>query len=122
MIVHAVGECEGDDLLEQVQEFTRRACNAFLHEFPNGTPRHAHGLRVVHHPRPVAAARHQEDAGTLLSLHSLERQRSDMTSEISQEIEEIELSGLREARSVLVHDPATAAAVRSCVPEAPTVS
>jgi len=35
---HAVGEVEGDDLFARVQEFTSRAVNAFLHEFPGGSP------------------------------------------------------------------------------------
>src|SRR5262249_5821452 len=31
--VHAVGTCDDGDLLGQVHEFARRACNAFLQEF-----------------------------------------------------------------------------------------
>src|SRR5438270_182413 len=58
-----------------------------------------------------------KDYGTLLSLHSLERQRSDLTSEVSRKIEAIERSGLREARTVLFHEPGTAEVARHWVPE-----
>ena len=50
-------------------------------------------------------------------MHSLERQRSDLSGEISRRIEEIELSGLREVKAILVHDPATAEVAKYWVPE-----
>jgi glycosyltransferase involved in cell wall biosynthesis len=56
-------------------------------------------------------------APTILSLHSLERQRSDLSSELSRQIEGIELRGLREARRVLVHQAGTAEVVKFWVPE-----
>jgi hypothetical protein len=34
---HVVGECPGEGILGSVQEFTRRAANAFLRQFPAGT-------------------------------------------------------------------------------------
>jgi glycosyltransferase involved in cell wall biosynthesis len=58
-----------------------------------------------------------QQAPAILSLHSLERQRSDLSSALSREIEASELRGLREARTVFVHEPATAEVVRLWVPE-----
>jgi glycosyltransferase involved in cell wall biosynthesis len=115
--VHVLGELVEGELLDQVQEFTRRACNAFLREFPNGQA----GVTVMGFEwssvQALSILRGIKDLDMLLSFHSLERQRSDLTSEISQKIEEIELSGLREAKIVLVQETATAAIAKACVPE-----
>jgi glycosyltransferase involved in cell wall biosynthesis len=51
-----------------------------------------------------------------LSLHSLERQRSDVTSETALKISEIEREAMEAARTLLVHDPATAEAARLWMP------
>ncbi len=114
--VHAVGASEGD-LLAQVQEFKHRACNAFLKRFESS-------------PGPVTLLGHEwssvpilsllrgiKSLDTILALHSLERQRSDMTSDSSRRIEEIELTGLREAKAIRVHDGATAEVAKYWVPE-----
>jgi glycosyltransferase involved in cell wall biosynthesis len=114
--VHVLGELPEGELLDQVQEFTRRACNAFLREFPNGQPVTVMGFEWSS-VQALSILRGIKNLDMLLSLHSLERQRSDLTSEISQKIEEIELSGLREAKVVLVHEAGTAAIATSCVPE-----
>jgi glycosyltransferase involved in cell wall biosynthesis len=114
--MHVLGESDGE-LLDQVQEFTRRACNAFLQAFPNGSDSltllglewsAVDALSLLHGIKNVPA---------LLSLHSLERQRSDLSSDLSRRIEEAELEGLRQAKTVLLHDAATAELARSCVPE-----
>jgi glycosyltransferase involved in cell wall biosynthesis len=115
--VHAVGGADEGDLLTRVDDFTSRACNAFLQQFPNGSG-------------PVALLGHEwstipvlsilkgiKNIGALLSLQSLERQRSDLSSDLSQRIHEIELSGLREARVVLAQDQAAAEIARFWVPE-----
>ncbi len=104
---HATGECEGDDILERVDAFSREACNLFLRYFPNG----ARVTLLGHEWSSVPALsllRGLKNHDMVLSLRSLERQRSTMTSEVSKKIEEIELSGLREARVILTHDAATA--------------
>ena len=63
--VHAVGECNGAGLLEQVQEFTHRATNAFLHAFPTGGPPVTlMGFEWSADPGAVAAARHPGAAGS----------------------------------------------------------
>ncbi|MFM7151694.1 MAG: glycosyltransferase family 4 protein [Gemmataceae bacterium] len=53
---------------------------------------------------------------TLLSLHSLEWQRSDLASELSRKIAATEQQGVSLARGVLVHDHAAAEAVRQWLP------
>jgi hypothetical protein len=114
---HAVGECECEDMLGSVQEFTRRACNAFLRQFPAGSKdltllgyewSSVPALSLLHALRNCAA---------VVSFHSLEWQRSDMSNETSWRIAEIELAGLREARTILVHQAATAKIARRRFPE-----
>jgi glycosyltransferase involved in cell wall biosynthesis len=98
-----------------VEEFTRRAGDAFLARFPDAPvplmgfewPT-APALSLVHGTKQIH---------TILSLHSLERQRSDLSGETSRRIDEIEQAGLRQAKTVLLHDPATGKIASSCVPE-----
>jgi glycosyltransferase involved in cell wall biosynthesis len=114
--VHSVGASDGD-ALEQVQEFTRRAGNAFLEQFPPGAgPVKLIGYEWSAVP-VLSLLRGLRDLDYVLSLHSLERQRSDMSSNLARRIEEIEFGGLREARTLLLHDTATAEVARVGVPE-----
>jgi glycosyltransferase involved in cell wall biosynthesis len=115
--VHQVGDGDGDDLPARVEDFTKRACNAFLRQFVNGST-HVTLLGCEWSAvQALSILRGIKNVGTILSLHSLERQRSDMTSELSKQIEQIELAGLREARAVLVHDPAVIEVARYWAPE-----
>jgi glycosyltransferase involved in cell wall biosynthesis len=115
--VHVLGDGDDGGLLDRVQEFTHRACNAFLRQFQGArAPITLMGCEWSAVPA-MSILRGIKDLNSILSLQSLERQRSDMTSEMSQAIESIELSGLREARTVLVHEPATAEVARYWVPE-----
>ncbi len=115
--VHVLGEAEDCGLAEQVQEFTHRACNAFLHKFQGG----AAPVTILGCEwsaiQAMSLIRGITEVNTILSLQSLERQRSDMTSDLSRSIEATELAGLREARTVLVHDAGTAEVARHWVPE-----
>ena len=114
---HPVGLCPGGNAVEQVQEFTRRATGAFLTHFPAGSSQV--GL-VGHEWSAIPAITQLQQArklDSLLLLCSLERQRSDMTSPISKHIDSIELTGLRESKAILVHDPATAEVARYWLPE-----
>jgi glycosyltransferase involved in cell wall biosynthesis len=104
---HATEECEGDDVLERVDEFSRRACNLFLRYFPNGARVTLMGHEWSSVPA-LSLLRGLKNHDMVLTLRSLERQRSDMVNELSKKIEEIELTGLREARLVLTHDAGTA--------------
>jgi glycosyltransferase involved in cell wall biosynthesis len=115
--VHAVGDGPGDDLVGQVQEFGRRACNAFLQQFPAGSENvTALGYEWSGAPA-LSVLQGIRNTTTFLSLHSLERQRCDMTGALSEQIEAIELAGLRQARTVLVQEPATAEIAKYWVPE-----
>jgi glycosyltransferase involved in cell wall biosynthesis len=114
--MHVLGEGEDGDLLDRVQEFTHRACNAFLREFQGATaPVTLMGCEWSA-AQTLSILRGIKNLNTVLALNSLERQRSDMTSELSKKIEEIELTGLREARHVLTLEPATAEVVKYWVP------
>jgi glycosyltransferase involved in cell wall biosynthesis len=115
--VHAVGECPGADLPGQVEEFTRRACDAFAEQFPaTSAPITLLGCEWSSVPA-LTRLRGLRQLDTLLAVHSLERQRSDLSSAVSKRIEEIELTGLRDAKAVLFHEPATAEVARYWVPE-----
>jgi glycosyltransferase involved in cell wall biosynthesis len=115
--IHVVGECPGDDLHSQVQEFTNRACNAFLRLFQASSARITLlGCEWSAMPA-VSLLRGLKQLDVLWSLDSLERQRSDVGSDLSKQIEEIEWRGLREAKAILVHEPATAEIAKYWVPE-----
>jgi len=114
--MHAMGEGSEDSLFARIQEFTRRACNAFLREFHDGAQVSLIGFEWSSIPA-VSLLRAIKNAGFVLSLHSLERQRTNLIEGIGRYIEETELAGLREARLVLCHDPATADIAKRCVPE-----
>jgi glycosyltransferase involved in cell wall biosynthesis len=100
-----------------VQEFTHRACNVFLQQVQAGTA----PAKLLGHEWssvPALSLLHSlKGLDTILALHSLERQRSDMTSDLSRRIEEIETSGLREAKAVLTHTASTAEVAKYWVPE-----
>jgi glycosyltransferase involved in cell wall biosynthesis len=115
--VHAVGEGDAAGLLAQVNEYTSRATNAFLQQFNHGVA----NVTLMGYEWSAAPAlsllRGISNARSVLSLHSLERQRSDMTSELSRLIEEIELTGLREAGALWLHDGGTAEVAKYWVPD-----
>jgi glycosyltransferase involved in cell wall biosynthesis len=114
---HALGGADDGDLFAQVQDFTSRAAKAFVREC-HGASGKVSVIGCEWSSVPVLSLVHgTQNADILLALHSLERQRSDMTSDISREIEGLEQSGLREARAVLFQEEATAAAAKALVPE-----
>ena len=114
---HALGVDDGDDLVEHVKEFAGRACSAFLKIFPVGSaPVTLLGVEWSSVPA-LSLLRSLKKLDVFLSLHSLERQRGDLSSDLSRQIEEIERTGLREAKTVLVHGPAAAEAARATAPE-----
>ena len=114
---HPLGNGDSPDLAASVQEFAQRASDAFLKLF-DGTSAPITLLGQEWSAIPaMMLMRDLKPSHLLLSLFSLERQRSDMSSEISQWIEAIELAGLREAQSILVHQPATTEIIRALAPE-----
>jgi glycosyltransferase involved in cell wall biosynthesis len=114
---HPVGECEGAGLFEQVEEFTRRAANAFLNQYPGGSPQ----VTLIGYEwsgaGPLSLLRGIKNNRTIFSVASLERQRSDMTSEISKRIDELERTTLREAQVVLSQQPAASETGKFWAPE-----
>jgi glycosyltransferase involved in cell wall biosynthesis len=115
--LHAVGAGTGDDLFANIEEFNRRVAAAFGKQFPS--PNAPVGV-IGHEWSTVQALMmlHDTQARDVhLSLHSLERQRSDMTSTLSKQIDEMEATGLNSARSVLIHDAAIGAFAKQCLPE-----
>ncbi|MBV9123525.1 MAG: glycosyltransferase family 4 protein [Planctomycetes bacterium] len=114
---HPVGESHQGDLCEQVEEFSRRACNAFLQQFPGGgDPVTLLGYEWSAYGA-LSLLRGLRNASTILSLHSLERQRGDLRSEVSLRIEAVELAGLREAGTILIQNPAAGEVAKYWVPE-----
>lgn len=117
LVEHTVGECPEGDPIERVDEYTREACNRFLHRFPGGDS----AITLLGYDWSAAQAlamlKGLKGLPTVLSLHSLERQRSDMTSEVSEKIWQIELEALRVSTSIVIHDPATAEIARSWLPD-----
>lgn len=113
--VHDLGPCGEGGVLEQVQEFTRRACEAFAGQFPGGGPVTLLGHDWSSVPA-LSLLREHTGGNVLLSIHSLERQRSDVTSDLAKRIEQIEHTGLREATAVLTHQPGVAEIARYWVP------
>ncbi|MCC6418160.1 MAG: glycosyltransferase family 4 protein [Gemmataceae bacterium] len=115
--VHAVGEPAEGDLLARVQDFTDRACNAFLDWYSETTaPVTLMGCEWSAVPALSLLHGVKDDLNSILSLHSLERQRSAVDSDLSQRIEGIEQSGLREVRAILAHGAAVADAARQLAP------
>lgn len=115
--IHAIGDSDGDDLLARVQEFTSRAANAFLHQFPGGSPHVTLMGYEWSGAGPLSLLRGLKNNRTVFSISSMERQRSDMTSEISKRINELECTTLREAQVILAQEPAAAEVARFWVPE-----
>lgn len=114
---HPVGRCTGNNAVEQVQEFTRRATETFLSQFPAGSERVS---LVGHEWSAVPSLTRLQQArklDSLLMLSSLERQRSDMSNPISKQIDAIEVTGLCDAKAILVHDAATAEVTRYWSPD-----
>src|SRR6185437_8843271 len=117
---HAVGDVEGDDLFARVQEFTSRAANAFLHQFPGGSPHVTLMGYEWSGAGPLGLLRGLKNNRTIFSISSLERQRSDMTSEISKRIDELEQTTLRESQVILSQNLAATESAKFWVPDCAT--
>jgi glycosyltransferase involved in cell wall biosynthesis len=114
--VHVVGTSEEGDLVDQALEFTRRAGNAFLQQFPASMPVGVIGYEWTSAP-VLSLLRGLRNQSGVLSLHSLERQRSDLSSDIARKIADIEREGIETARTLIVHDGGTAEVARHWLPE-----
>ncbi|HEY3320775.1 MAG TPA: glycosyltransferase [Planctomycetota bacterium] len=116
VLEHIVASGESANLLESAEQFA----NCALAEFE--TQCAAEGSNVtalgfewvsVKILQELAKRRH---APGLLSLHSLECQRSDLSSPLSRSIQSIELQGLEKAQAILIHNSATAGAAGKLLP------
>jgi glycosyltransferase involved in cell wall biosynthesis len=115
--VHAVGPASAEDLMSSVETFARQAAEVYGRQFPAGSaPSALLGHEWTTIPLLLLLREHTKKEFQL-SLQSLERQRSDMTSAISQSIEEIEACGLCDAAGILVQDQAVGDAIKHWLPE-----
>lgn len=114
---HTVGACREDDLLAQAQEFGKRACNKFLQVFPGNCDK----VTLLGYDwwavPALSMLRGIKNVRSILSMHSVEWQRSDMTGDMSRQIAEIELTGMREAKTVLTYDQTTVDIIKMRMPE-----
>src|SRR5262245_37393940 len=113
--VHDVGVGDETDLLEGVQQFARRASNAFMKAMPQSEPAAVIGYEWTS-AAVLSLLKGLRNLPGVLSLHSLERQRSDLSSEVSRRIVEIEHEGMQAAATILMHDAATVEAARQALP------
>ncbi|MFO0877211.1 MAG: glycosyltransferase family 4 protein [Gemmataceae bacterium] len=113
--MHVVGNGFEGDLVEEVQQFARKASNVFLQVFPNGENVQVVGYEWTCAP-VLALLKGLRNQSSLLSLHSLEQQRSDLSNELSRRIVEIEHEGIAAASKLLMHDPATIDVARQRIP------
>lgn len=108
------GDDEGD-VVEQARAFAGRAGNAFMEAFPG-----AGQADVIAYEWSAAGVlpllKGLRNQTGILSLHSLERQRSDLSSDVARRIHALECEALQSARAMLCHDTATADAARTAVP------
>jgi glycosyltransferase involved in cell wall biosynthesis len=113
--VHQVGSPDESDLIEQTRQFARRASNAFMEQLSASEPVAVIGYEWTTAP-VLSLLKGLRNLPSVLSIHSLERQRSDLSSELSQQIVEIEQEGIETATILLTHDPATSEIARQSSP------
>ena len=101
--------------MQSAEDFTARARRGLHRAFASGAEE---VTALCHEWTCIGVLTELQARGvrTILSLHSLENMRSDLSSEISRSIQEVERLGLEAAASVLVHEPATADAARKLLP------
>lgn len=118
--VHDVGNIEvtgAAHLLQAVEDFSKLAHHTFEDVFGE---RHGDIVLLAHEWPGIHAAMALSAAyglRTLFSIHSLECQRSDMSSALSKDIQEIERLGLRQSDAVLVHNAGADPLARQLAPE-----
>jgi glycosyltransferase involved in cell wall biosynthesis len=117
VVSHAIGDVESDDLVGEVRAFTLRASALFNAALPAGSENAVLiGCEWSSIPSlQILGAMRQ--LPSLLCLYTLERQRSDMASAISRQIEEIEIQGLHQAKAVLANGGLTVDLARKLVPD-----
>jgi hypothetical protein len=115
--VHAVGVQDSGDVLEQAIDFGRRV-NEAIRQQRNGSRAQLVLMGQEWGALPALLQMGEEPGvEAVLSLQSLEKQRSGLASPLSQRIHELEVQGLRTVRSVLAQDGAVSAEIEKLVPE-----
>jgi glycosyltransferase involved in cell wall biosynthesis len=118
--VHNVGDINtgsGSDFFAAVEEFSKLAHHSFEDAFGDrggDVVLLASEWSGIHAAMALSAA---YGLRTLFSIHSLECQRSDMSSPLSKDIQEIERLGLRQSDAILVHNAGSDPLVRQLAPE-----
>jgi glycosyltransferase involved in cell wall biosynthesis len=118
--IHNVGEIVvsgSNDLFSAIEDFSKLAHLAFEEVFGGHSGDAvllAHEWSGIHAGMALSAA---YGLRTIFSIHSLECQRSDMSSALSKDIQEIERLGLRQSDVILVHNPGADPIVRQLAPE-----
>ena len=96
--IHVLGKDPESNLLQSAEDFTARARTAFTAAFASDTE---DVTALCHEWTGIGVLTELQARGvrTILSLHSLENMRSDLSSEISRGILEVERVGLEAAAS-----------------------
>lgn len=117
VVAHVVGDGGEHDLIGRVRSFTLRAAAAFNGALPADLIEPAllgcewssiPSLQILGALRKLPV---------LLCLQSLERQRSDMHTSLSKQIETLEIQGLELAKTVLVNSGAAVEFARKLIPD-----
>ena len=113
--IHVLGDDPASGLLQSAEDFTARARAAFTAALGADA---AEVTALCHEWTCIGVLTELRPLGvrTILSLHSLECQRSDLSSETSRSILEVERLGLAVAESILIHEQAAADAARRLLP------
>lgn len=117
IVVHELGAASADSVIEQALDFADRAAIALSKRGSASV----HGVVFGSEWSSVPALKRLARAGVggiVLSLDSLECQRSDMASELNRAIENLEIAGLQSVQQVLVSNDEVAGHVRRLVPDA----
>jgi len=114
---HVLGGGDSADLQADAQQFTQASLAAFEAECgAESAGVTALGFEWVSVNLLLELERARQ-VGILLSLHSLEKQRSDMAGELSRAIQDIEVAGLAKAQAVLIHNAATGDEAGNLLPQ-----
>jgi glycosyltransferase involved in cell wall biosynthesis len=110
-----LGKDPESSLLQGAEDFTARARAAFTEALGQDKE----DVTALCHEWPcvgVLTELRAQGVPAILSLHSLESQRSDLSGETSRSIQEVERLGLEAAASVLVHSAGAAEAACKLLP------
>jgi glycosyltransferase involved in cell wall biosynthesis len=117
--MHELGDGAGPDLIARAGGFAAKAREAFARQFGDQGA-NVPLLACEWSAAPVIAALRGSGPAArpaILSVHSLEPQRADLTSEVSQTIVEKEKEGLRACSTLLVHGAETGSMAKKLAPE-----